>query len=180
MGRASLLIWCAWHIAEAWKTRYCGLSFKMCALTVCVPCLMQMMVVSQVLNLSTQAYNVMSHMLFSSTLQYITSFMSFHEAYALWALTSNNPQPSSRKFTLAMLAGHIKLTSRESAPTPEGACVGRQYMAGGDLCTALQRDMMQSERGGKRRLGWYGRGCDILVGVARGLAYLHEQRVRAG
>ena len=53
-------------------------------------------------------------------------------------------------------------------------------MAGGDLCTALQRDMLQSERGGKRRLGWYGRGCNILVGIARGLAYLHEQRVRAG
>ncbi len=61
-----------------------------------------------------------------------------------------------------------------------GAWVERQYMAGGDLCTALQRDMLQSERGGKRRLGWYGRGCNILVGVARGLAYLHEQRVRAG
>ncbi len=61
-----------------------------------------------------------------------------------------------------------------------GACAVRQYMAGGDLCTALQRDMMQSERSGKRRLGWYGRGSNILVGVARGLAYLHEQRVRAG
>ena len=53
-------------------------------------------------------------------------------------------------------------------------------MAGGELRTALQRDMMQSERGGNRRLGWYGRGSTILVGVARGLAYLHEQRVRAG
>ena len=61
-----------------------------------------------------------------------------------------------------------------------GACLVRQYMAGGDLCTALQRDMVQSERGGRRRLGWYGRGCNILVGVARGLAYLHEQRARAG
>ncbi len=52
-------------------------------------------------------------------------------------------------------------------------------MAGGDLCSALQRDMLQSERGGRRQLGWYGRGCHILLSIARGLAYLHEQRVRA-
>ena len=95
-------------------------------------------------------------------------------------LRPRQPSTYPRKLTHPMLAGHIKVFSRESAPIPVGAFVGRQFMAGGDLCKALQRDMLQSERGGKRRLGWYGRGCNILVGVARGLAYLHEQRVRAG
>ena len=52
-----------------------------------------------------------------------------------------------------------------------------QFMAGGDLCSAIQRDMGESERGGKRLLGWYGRGRVVLLGIARGLAYLHRQQV---
>ena len=54
-----------------------------------------------------------------------------------------------------------------------------QYMAGGNLCSAIQRDVRQSERGGRRLLGWYKRGRIALIGVARGLAHLHKQRVRA-
>lgn len=52
-------------------------------------------------------------------------------------------------------------------------------MAGGDLHSALQRDVEQSANG-ERDLGWYERGRLVLVGVARGLAYLHQQRVRRG
>ena len=88
---------------------------------------------------------------------------------------------NSRKLTWPVLVWYISLcVTCRSIPKHVVHVSGRQYMAGGNLGTALQRDMMQSERSGKRRLGWYGRGCNILVGVARGLAYLHEQRVRAG
>ena len=56
---------------------------------------------------------------------------------------------------------------------------GLQFMAGGDLHSALQRDVEQNADG-ERSLGWYERGRLVLVGVARGLAYLHQQRVRRG
>ena len=53
-----------------------------------------------------------------------------------------------------------------------------QYMSGGDLGSALDRDMLDSEESGsERRLGWYARGRVILLGVARGLTYLHGERV---
>ncbi len=52
-------------------------------------------------------------------------------------------------------------------------------MAGGDLKKALQLDMVRSTKG-KRLLGWYERGRLVLVGVARGLQYLHSERVRLG
>ena len=49
-------------------------------------------------------------------------------------------------------------------------------MAGGDLGSALHRDV--SEHGPEaRRLGWYSRGRVVLLCVARGLTYLHGQRV---
>ena len=50
-----------------------------------------------------------------------------------------------------------------------------QYMAGGDLGTALSLDA--NEDRAKRRLGWYARGRIVLLCVARGLAYLHSERV---
>ena len=53
-------------------------------------------------------------------------------------------------------------------------------MAGGNLETALLYDKATGGPGGKRRLGWYECGAVILLCVARGLAYLHEKRVRAG
>ena len=53
-----------------------------------------------------------------------------------------------------------------------------QYMAGGDLGTALSRDVAENGGGARRRLGWYGRGRVVLLCVARGLAYLHSERVR--
>ena len=51
-------------------------------------------------------------------------------------------------------------------------------MAGGDLRHALDRDMMKHGR--RRRLGWYERGRVVLLCVARGLTYLHSERVRGG
>ena len=53
-----------------------------------------------------------------------------------------------------------------------------QYMAGGDLGSALRLDLAENGDGAKRRLGWYGRGRLVLLCVARGLVYLHDQRVR--
>ena len=53
-----------------------------------------------------------------------------------------------------------------------------QYMAGGDLGTALSLDANEHEDKTKRRLGWYARGRVVLLCVARGLAYLHSERVR--
>lgn len=53
-----------------------------------------------------------------------------------------------------------------------------QYMAGGDLGKALDRDVLANGPGEKRRLGWYARGRTVLLCVARGLNYLHSERVR--
>ena len=53
-----------------------------------------------------------------------------------------------------------------------------QYMAGGDLGSALDRDIMENGPGEKRRLGWYKRGRIVLLCIARGLTYLHSERVR--
>ena len=53
-----------------------------------------------------------------------------------------------------------------------------QFMPGGDLGSALRRDMVENGDGAKRRLGWYGRGRIVLLCIARGLVYLHDQRVR--
>ena len=53
-----------------------------------------------------------------------------------------------------------------------------QYMAGGDLGSALDRDIMENGPGEKRRLGWYKRGRVVLLCIARGLTYLHSERVR--
>lgn len=50
-------------------------------------------------------------------------------------------------------------------------------MAGGDLGTALSRDVAENGCGARRRLGWYARGRVVLLCVARGLAYLHSERV---
>ena len=55
-----------------------------------------------------------------------------------------------------------------------------QFMADGNLETALLHDNGADRPGGKRRLGWYECGGVILLCVARGLAYLHAKRVRAG
>ena len=52
-----------------------------------------------------------------------------------------------------------------------------QYMAGGDLGRALDRDMEENGDGEKRRLGWYACGKTVLHDVASGLAYLHNRRV---
>ena len=47
-----------------------------------------------------------------------------------------------------------------------------EYMQGGDLGTALARDTASP-----RRLGWYNKGRHIALGIARGLIYLHAQKV---
>ena len=47
-----------------------------------------------------------------------------------------------------------------------------EYMQGGDLGTALARDSPAN-----RRLGWYNKGIHIALSAARGLAYLHAQKV---
>ena len=47
-----------------------------------------------------------------------------------------------------------------------------EYMQGGDLGTALARDSPTN-----RRLGWYNNGIHIALSAARGLAYLHAQKV---
>ena len=52
-----------------------------------------------------------------------------------------------------------------------------QYMAGGDLGRALDRDMEEHGDGEERRLGWYACGKTVLHNVASGLAYLHSRRV---
>ena len=51
-------------------------------------------------------------------------------------------------------------------------------MAGGNLESALRRDMAERGDGPNRRLGWYARGRNVLLCVARGLAFLHKERVR--
>lgn len=52
-------------------------------------------------------------------------------------------------------------------------------MAGGDLGTALSLDAREHEDKAQRRLDWYARGRIVLLCVARGLAYLHSERVRS-
>ena len=47
-----------------------------------------------------------------------------------------------------------------------------EYMQGGDLGTALARDTSSP-----RRLSWYNKGRHIALGIARGLLYLHAQKV---
>ena len=47
-----------------------------------------------------------------------------------------------------------------------------EYMQGGDLGTALVGDNPTN-----RRLGWYNNGIHIALSAARGLAYLHAQKV---
>lgn len=49
-----------------------------------------------------------------------------------------------------------------------------EYMQGGDLGTALAQDNPVN-----RRLGWYNKGSHIALSAARGLAYLHAQKVTA-
>ena len=44
-----------------------------------------------------------------------------------------------------------------------------EYIHGSDLATALRTD-----RGSPRKLGWYRNGATIALGIARGLAYLHN------
>ena len=48
-----------------------------------------------------------------------------------------------------------------------------EYMPGGDLGTALPNDTSSP-----RRLGWYQNGHLLALDIARGLAYLHAQKVR--
>ena len=48
-----------------------------------------------------------------------------------------------------------------------------EYMPGGDLGTALANDNSST-----RLLGWYQNGHLIALDIARGLAYLHGQKVR--
>ena len=51
-----------------------------------------------------------------------------------------------------------------------GEVAGPHWPQGGDLRNALNADAL-------RKLGWYGRGKSICVDMARGLAFLHANRV---
>lgn len=47
-----------------------------------------------------------------------------------------------------------------------------EFMGGGDLAKA-----MAAERGGLRRFSWHVNGRFILLGIARGIAYIHSKGV---
>ena len=52
-----------------------------------------------------------------------------------------------------------------------------QYMAGGDLGSALSLDVEESDDGARRRLGWYDMGGKILLRIISGLADMHKLQV---
>lgn len=47
-----------------------------------------------------------------------------------------------------------------------------ECMGGGDLSRALRRDSISP-----REFGWHNKGRFILLGIARGLAYIHSRKV---
>lgn len=61
-----------------------------------------------------------------------------------------------------------KWAGNSGLPVSKGVQVGRVLEAGSGVSSA---------RGRVRRLGWYGSGMRILLDVARGLAFLHNNRV---
>lgn len=79
-----------------------------------------------------------------------------------------------------MTAAYVQSYINTQITTSFNTCWLRvgQFMAGGDLGSALHRDEMENGPGTARRLGWYARGRVVLMCVARGLTYLHDQRVR--
>ncbi|KAK9831365.1 hypothetical protein WJX81_006002 [Elliptochloris bilobata] len=55
-----------------------------------------------------------------------------------------------------------------------------EYMAGGDLGVAINDDVAENGDGVRLRLGWYAGGRAVLLCVARGLAYLHSEKLVHG
>lgn len=52
-----------------------------------------------------------------------------------------------------------------------------QYMAGGDLGSALSLDVEESDDGARRRLCWYDMGSEILLRIISGLVDIHDLQV---
>ena len=49
-----------------------------------------------------------------------------------------------------------------------------EFVGGGNLAKNLSQDKAEP-----RKLGWYRNGRFVLLGVARGLAFIHSRNVRA-
>ena len=58
---------------------------------------------------------------------------------------------------------------------PEFPALVLEYMEGGDLLAAIQRDSYPEPFG---QFGWYGKGAQIALDVAKGLVFLHKNKVR--
>ena len=50
-----------------------------------------------------------------------------------------------------------------------------EYMEGGDLFDTIQRDAFPDPQGA---FGWYGKGGSIALDIAKGLVFLHQNKVR--
>ena len=58
---------------------------------------------------------------------------------------------------------------------PEVPLLVLEYMQGGDLLQAIQRDAYPVALG---QYGWYGKGAKIALDVAKGLVFLHKNKAR--
>ena len=56
---------------------------------------------------------------------------------------------------------------------PEFPLLGLEYMQGGDLREAIQKDFDSQP---PKKFGWYGKGAKIALDVAKGLVFLHANK----
>ena len=59
---------------------------------------------------------------------------------------------------------------------PEFPLLVLEYMQGGDLREAIQRDFDSQP---PKKFGWYGKGAKIALDVAKGLVFLHANKARS-